>query len=80
MFASSLTELGNFPVAPAEIVENCQQYLCWFFFLFECNQSTCSQGMMLVLPNQHIHEDFPSRINVLFLSTKFDIVHIQRQE
>ena len=32
---------------------------------------------MLVLPNNVFHEDFPSRIDILFLSSQFDIVHTQ---
>ena len=57
MFASSLIKLGNFSVAPAEILDskkfgNCRQYLCLFRILVECTPSRRGQGMMLLLPNR----------------------------
>ena len=65
MFASSLPELRNFSVAPAEVVDsntfcNCRQYLCLFRTSVECTPSTRGQRMMLVLPNRLVSSELSS--------------------
>ena len=48
-------------------------------FSFSATQIKHGQEMMLVLSNQRpFTENFPSRIDVLFLSSQFDTVHIHR--
>ena len=76
------SEHGNFSVAPAEILDYgpviVKQYPCLFHIVVECIQVYMIKERCWFSQINFFIEYFPHRINIVFLSSQFYVIHIHR--
>ena len=84
MFASEFSGSGNFFYTSSwypgfkQNLFNSPQYLCLLCILFECNQINMVKEWCWFSQINFFHEYCPHRINILFLSSQFDVIHMHR--